>query len=170
MARGVHAVRLTFATITVICMCVYIVSVSMWWCAVRRGVLGNSDKKVAHDPIFNVERIACRSTTGKYMGIFPWIRRKLVEDALIPSGFDNTQHKHPGVIPYKHSWAKSSSLYPSFPFLHAAFTLVAGFYSLLQMVLKISAWTWDSGPLVWAAHLAQCSGVTDTVFPEVFCS
>jgi hypothetical protein len=144
MARGVHEVRLTFATITVICICVYIVSVSMWWCAVRRGVLGNSDKKVAHDPIFNVERIACRSTTGKYMGIFPWIRRKLVEDALIPSGFDNTQHKHRGVIPYKHSCAKSSSLYPYLDtFFHPGQKRTS--VNCMAMRQPASAWTLTFG-------------------------
>jgi hypothetical protein len=77
----------------------YVVRANMWWCAVRRGVLGNGATKVAHDPIFNVERIACCSRTGVYIRVFPERRQQLDAAFLIPFGFYKGQQQQRGAGP-----------------------------------------------------------------------
>jgi hypothetical protein len=48
----------------------YNVSVTMWWCAVRREVRGFSAEEVAHHPVFNLELVACCPT--EINGIRVW--------------------------------------------------------------------------------------------------
>jgi hypothetical protein len=99
MVRGVHAIKLILTALAVIFMHMHIVSASSFCCAVRRGVLGFCDRKVAYVPIFNVERITCRSTTGIYIVVFPETRKRLDEAPLIPSAFHDRQQKQGGVAP-----------------------------------------------------------------------